>query len=167
MRTSYLNQRSSGIWDWAAWAFCWVCFCCPCFQHARLLVTSTVLGFHYFELSQYEFSSVLGLCLMGAKPRLLQPGYIPIIAPDMSGECEISSVLSHHNKTLNDGPQLSLLQLRVLFKKQRTVYPSSMRVGWPQRRVCRVHHTKCWAEWITNWNQDSQEKYQQPQISRW
>ena len=25
-RTSYLNQRSSGIWGWALWAFCWVCF---------------------------------------------------------------------------------------------------------------------------------------------
>ena len=26
MRTSYLNRRSSGIRDWAAWPFCWVCF---------------------------------------------------------------------------------------------------------------------------------------------
>ena len=26
MRTSYLHRRSSGIWDWAAWAFCWVPF---------------------------------------------------------------------------------------------------------------------------------------------
>ena len=32
---------------------------------------------------------------------------------------------------------------------------------------CRIHHVKCWAEWITSWNQDCQEKYQQPQISRW
>ena len=24
---------------------------------------------------------------------------------------------------------------------------------------------KCWARWITSWNQDCQEKYQQPQIS--
>ena len=26
---------------------------------------------------------------------------------------------------------------------------------------------KCWAGWSTNWNQDCQEKYQYPQISRW
>ena len=26
---------------------------------------------------------------------------------------------------------------------------------------------KCWAEWITSWNQDCWEKYQQPQICRW
>ena len=29
------------------------------------------------------------------------------------------------------------------------------------------HHVKCWARWITNWNHDCQEKYQQPQICRW
>ena len=26
---------------------------------------------------------------------------------------------------------------------------------------------KCWARWVTNWNQDCWEKYQQPQICRW
>ena len=26
MIPSYLNWRSSGIWDWAVWVFCWVCF---------------------------------------------------------------------------------------------------------------------------------------------
>ena len=26
---------------------------------------------------------------------------------------------------------------------------------------------KCWAGWITSWNQDCWEKYQQPQICRW
>ena len=35
------------------------------------------------------------------------------------------------------------------------------------RTLCRVHHTKCWAAWITTWNQDCQEKYQLPQICRW
>ena len=30
-----------------------------------------------------------------------------------------------------------------------------------------MHHVKCWAGWITSWNQDCQEKYQQPQICRW
>jgi len=33
--------------------------------------------------------------------------------------------------------------------------------------MCRVHHVKCRAGWITNWNQDCQKKYQQPQIRRW
>ena len=25
--------------------------------------------------------------------------------------------------------------------------------------ICRVHDAKCWARWITGWNQDCQEKY--------
>ena len=33
--------------------------------------------------------------------------------------------------------------------------------------ICRVHHAKCQAGWSTSWNQDCQEKYQQPQIRRW
>ena len=33
--------------------------------------------------------------------------------------------------------------------------------------LSRVHHSKYWAGWITSWNQDCQEKYQQPQICRW
>ena len=32
---------------------------------------------------------------------------------------------------------------------------------------CRAHHRKCQVRWITSWNQDCQEKYQQPQICRW
>ena len=33
--------------------------------------------------------------------------------------------------------------------------------------LCRVHHVKYPAGWITSWNQDCWEKYQQPQICRW
>ena len=33
--------------------------------------------------------------------------------------------------------------------------------------ICRVHHVKCQAGWITSWNQDCQEKHQQLQICRW
>ena len=33
--------------------------------------------------------------------------------------------------------------------------------------ICRVHNTKCQAGWSTNWSQDCQEKYQEPQICRW
>ena len=33
--------------------------------------------------------------------------------------------------------------------------------------ICRVHQVKCRAGWITSWNQDCQEKYQQPHICRW
>ena len=32
--------------------------------------------------------------------------------------------------------------------------------------ICRVHHAKCQTGWITSWNQDCQEKYQQLQICR-
>ena len=31
----------------------------------------------------------------------------------------------------------------------------------------QVHHAKFWAACVTSWNQDCQEKYQQPQICRW
>ena len=33
--------------------------------------------------------------------------------------------------------------------------------------ICRAHQAKCWAGWITSWNQDCREKYQKPQICRW
>ena len=32
--------------------------------------------------------------------------------------------------------------------------------------VWREHHEKCWAGWITTWNQNCQEKYQQSQICK-
>ena len=31
---------------------------------------------------------------------------------------------------------------------------------------CRVHQVKCWAGWLTSWNQDCREIYQQLQICR-
>ena len=33
--------------------------------------------------------------------------------------------------------------------------------------ICRVHHVKYWAGWVTIWNQDCQEKYGQSQICKW
>ena len=27
------------------------------------------------------------------------------------------------------------------------------------RRICRVHHAKCWVGWSTNWNQDCQKSW--------
>ena len=33
--------------------------------------------------------------------------------------------------------------------------------------LCRVHHVKHQAGWIRRWNEDCQEKYQNPQIHRW
>ena len=44
----------------------------------------------------------------------------------------------------------------------------SQRVGhnWATS-LCRVHHMKCWAAWITSRNQDCLEKFQLPQICRW
>ena len=32
---------------------------------------------------------------------------------------------------------------------------------------CRVHRAKCWAGWLTSWNQNFQEKQQQSQTCRW
>ena len=33
--------------------------------------------------------------------------------------------------------------------------------------ICRAHHADCLARWVTSWNLDCQEKYQQPQICKW
>ena len=33
--------------------------------------------------------------------------------------------------------------------------------------MCRLHHATCQAGWSTSWNQDFQEKHQQPQRCRW
>ena len=33
--------------------------------------------------------------------------------------------------------------------------------------ICRVHHAKCGAGWITSWNRDCQEKYQKTKICKW
>ena len=41
-------------------------------------------------------------------------------------------------------------------------HDSAIELNW-----CRGHHEKRWAGWSTSWNQDCQEKYQQPQICRW
>ena len=38
---------------------------------------------------------------------------------------------------------------------------------WATRGIHRLHHAKCQPGWITSWNQDCWEKYQQPQICRW
>ena len=37
----------------------------------------------------------------------------------------------------------------------------------PAFSVCSVHLMKCQAGWSISWNQDCQEKYQQPQICKW
>ena len=77
-----------------------------------------------------------------------------------------------------------ILQARIL---EWTVIPFSRGSSWPRdwtrvswitgrfftvwatgkSSLCRVHHAKCWAGWLTSWNQDCGEKYQQPQICRW
>ena len=53
-------------------------FHCPGFQHTGLLVTSSALGFLHIQLPPWElspsWSAVLGLLLVGAMPRLFQPG---------------------------------------------------------------------------------------------
>ena len=94
-----------------------------------------MLGFLHIQLPQSEFSpswasAVLGPHIAGVEPRLLQPGYIQVTAPDMSGECVISLVLSCHNKDLKLWTSITVwLQLRVLFSKQRIVHPRDMMVG--------------------------------------
>ena len=133
---SYLNQRCSGIWNWTTWAFGRVCFSCPGFQHAGLLVTSIIMGFLLIPLPPRELSpswnfTVLGLHFVGAELRLFQPSKIWEMTPYMSGECVISPVLSRHSKDLKWGTDHCYSS--VLFGKQRKIHPRGMRVGQPKR----------------------------------
>ena len=99
-----------------------------------------MIHFHHIQLLQCELSpslasAVLGLHLVGAELRLLQTGYIQVTASDMSGECIISSFLSHHSKDLKWRTSVTArLQLRVLLGKKRKVHVQGVRVGRPQRR---------------------------------
>ena len=53
----------------------------------------------------------------------------------MLGERVTSSVVSRHSKDLKWQTSVTAqLQLRVLFSKQRRVYPGGVKVGQPQRR---------------------------------
>ena len=54
----------------------------------------------------------------------------------LSGECVISSVLSHHCKDLKRWTNVTAeLQLRVLSGKQRKVHPQGMRAGDPKGKA--------------------------------
>ena len=62
-------------------------------------------GFPFVQLPPHELSpsgasAGLGLRLAGAKPRLFQPGHIPVTAPDICWGSIISSVLSCRSKDL-------------------------------------------------------------------
>ena len=73
-RTSYVNWRSPGIWDWAARAFR-----CPGFQHHG---PSPALDFLHVPPLPPELRWVgLQLCLASSTRRLFQPGYIRVTAP--------------------------------------------------------------------------------------
>ena len=88
--------------------------CCPGFQHIRLFVTSTALGFLCIllppcELSLSRASAMLGPTLWGPPhgatqtkivSARLNPRPVGFKAPDMLRECVIFLVLSHHSKDL-------------------------------------------------------------------
>ena len=104
VRASYLNWRSSEIWDWVTWAFCWICSCCPGFQHIRLLVTSCT-GFPLHSASTTWAFPELGFYY--AWPHLVGPSqdcFSQVTSESqhqiMSEECAISLVLSHRSKDL-------------------------------------------------------------------
>ena len=63
---------------------------------------------------------------------------------------------------LTQRSNLLLLRLLHLHGKQILYLQSHLR-----NPICREHHVKCRAGWVTSWNQDCWEKYQQPQICRW
>ena len=104
-RTSYLNWRSSRIWDWATWASCWVRFLLSLFLAPWASCYFPVLGFLCLLLLPWEISqgwapAVFGLLLAGAMLKSFQPGLIWVMVPYMSGVWVISLILSCHNKNL-------------------------------------------------------------------
>ena len=66
-RTSYLNQRSSGIWGWAVWAFCWVCFSLSQFP-ARRAFPCTGFSSRSSVVDRRSFAE-LGSCCTWPLPR--------------------------------------------------------------------------------------------------
>ena len=110
-RTSYLNRKSSGIWDWISRAFCYVSFCCASSHYFQLPITSAGLGFCRVWLpldwvsealrlhlvrKHSRASAVLGFRLAEVATARLHPGH----GRDVSGECIICLVQSQCNKYL-------------------------------------------------------------------
>ena len=70
MRTSYLNQRSSRIWDWATWAFCKVFIAVPVssmlgFWSLPLCWVSFTFSFHSVHFHWLELLLCLASALLG------------------------------------------------------------------------------------------------------
>ena len=80
------------------------------------------------------------------------------------GQARVASARLHPGhgtaKIWNGGPVLQLDYSSEFHSKNKGQYTLEV-WEWtdPQRRVCRAHHAKCWAGWITSWNQDCQKKY--------
>ena len=135
----YLNQSSSGIWDWAAWAFRQVFTAVP--VSGMLGFLSLPLGWVSFTFSFHSVGFLrlgLLLCLAtacGGQAEVASSSHIRVAAPDMSGECVIPSFLSCHSKDLKRRTSVTAqLQLRVYSASKRKAYLWGMRVGWSQRR---------------------------------
>ena len=77
----------------------------------------------------------------------------PTLCDFMDWSIPDSSVLHHH---VSDAFQTSHPLL--------SPFPPAFNLS---QHLCRVHHAKCQAGWITSWNQNCREKYKQPQICRW
>ena len=74
-----LLESGTELCELSAEFFVFCFFCCPSFQHVGLLVSSPVLGFLRVQLPPWELllswaPTVLGLLLVGPKPRLFQLG---------------------------------------------------------------------------------------------
>lgn len=68
---------------------------------------SAALSLHLLRKHSWA-SAVLGFRLAEVQWRLLQPGYIRVMALDVLGECVISLVQSQCNKYVSGGPVLQL-----------------------------------------------------------
>ena len=91
---------------------------------------SLPLGWVSFTFSFHSMASHrlgLLLCLAsacGGQAEVASASYIQVAAPDVSGECAISSFLSCHSKDLKRRTSVTVqLQLRVLFSKQKESTP--------------------------------------------
>ena len=130
MRTSYLNWRSSGIWDWATWAhvsFLLSLFFAVAVSYTGLLVTSPVLGFLPVQLPPKEhlvFRRVRPLLCMASSLWGWEEVVSARLNPtngtiDVRGVCNFpGSILSQQKFEVTYGPALQplvrpVLQLRV------------------------------------------------------
>ena len=149
-RASYLNRKSSGIWAWSSWAFCYVGFCSASSSYVGLRSlllgwASAGFGCHWTRCLRQSASTLVrkqfgfrGAWLppcwgrAGVATARLHPGH----GPRRVGRVRnfLGSVSMQQICDVEGASVTAWLQPRVLFDKERIIPPWGMRVGGPWRR---------------------------------